>query len=339
MMKQPKLHRWADKCTEILVFFIVIFSPWAFGTTESWSIWTINITSYGLGILLVLKWIIRRKSRFINKPYRITNKSSTKQKRERIILKTCTILIAVFMIFLLVYIITSAINARASFNLETKEYSYFDSFNRNLPHSYDANATWNIFWQYLGLVILFWSTRDWLDGGKIVGPQNFLNPRVKRLIFLICVNGGLVTLEGILQRTYYNNTSGKLLFLIEPTINYLNSSQFGPFAYRSNAASYSNLIWPLGIGLFIQMSHVNIHHGKFRIGSGTEIFLIPIIISMVCAPIISSSRAGAVLMLGLIIISSFLALFMNIGSIHSIMYAYFPFYRILYRVLFGLGNH
>ena len=31
---------------------MIIFSPWAFGTTESWSIWTMNIAGYALGALL-----------------------------------------------------------------------------------------------------------------------------------------------------------------------------------------------------------------------------------------------------------------------------------------------
>ena len=34
-MRQPKLHKWADKFTEILIYFMVLFSPWAFGTTST----------------------------------------------------------------------------------------------------------------------------------------------------------------------------------------------------------------------------------------------------------------------------------------------------------------
>ena len=52
-------YNFADNFTEILIFFIVIFSPWAFGTTEAWSIWTMNITAYALGFLLVIKIIFR----------------------------------------------------------------------------------------------------------------------------------------------------------------------------------------------------------------------------------------------------------------------------------------
>ena len=41
-MRQPKLHKWADKFTEILIYFMLLFSPWAFGTTQQWSIRTMK---------------------------------------------------------------------------------------------------------------------------------------------------------------------------------------------------------------------------------------------------------------------------------------------------------
>ena len=185
-MRQPKLHKWADKCTEILIYFMVLFSPWAFGTTEHWSIWTMNITAYGLGVLLVSKWIIRWSSGFRSWPSAPSkNEMSLRQHRLRLIHKTCTVLSAVLMMFLLGYILTSAINARASFNLETHEYTYFEGINKSLPHSYDAHGTWFLFWQYLGLIILFWSTRDWLAGVRSNRSSISLNPRLKRLLFLL----------------------------------------------------------------------------------------------------------------------------------------------------------
>ena len=154
------------------------------------------------------------------------------------------------MLLLLGYILTSAINARASFNLSTHEYTYFEGINKNLPHSYDAKGTWFLFWQYLGThyFVLVSSRLAELALGRLA-LQFRLNPRLKRLLFLICLNGGALALECILQRIYYGDYQGKLLFLIEPGINSGNLAQFGPFAYRSNAASYLNLIWPLGLGI------------------------------------------------------------------------------------------
>ncbi len=294
---------------------MVLFSPWAFGTTEHWSIWTMNITAYGLGVLLVSKWIIRWSTDFRPWPSEVPkNEISPRQHRLRLIHKTCTTLSAVFMILLLGYILTSAINARASFSLENRVYTYFEGINKSLPHSYDANGTWFLFWQYLGLIILFWSTRDWLAGARLTRSSIALNPRLKRLLFLICLNGGALALECILQRIYYGNYLGKLLFLIEPTIITHNTSQFGPFAYRSNAASYLNLIWPLSLGLFIQLGRENLDYRKRRIGNGSELLLIPCIILAASGPIISSARGGALVMVGLLILVAVSMMFLKVHS-------------------------
>ena len=51
-----------DGITEAVIYFMVIFTPWAFGTTENWSIWTANIAAYLLGGMLVVKWVIRWKT-------------------------------------------------------------------------------------------------------------------------------------------------------------------------------------------------------------------------------------------------------------------------------------
>ena len=85
--REPKLHKLADKLTEILIYFMVIFSPWAFGTTEPWSIWTMNITAYALGILLVTKWITRLATKYNPNPEPEKNVLSPKQKRLRLIQK------------------------------------------------------------------------------------------------------------------------------------------------------------------------------------------------------------------------------------------------------------
>ena len=87
------------------------------------------------------------------------------------------------------------------------EYSYFEGINKNLPHSYDSRGTWFLFWQYLGLIILFWSVRDWLAGARPSRSSISINPRLKRLLFLICLNGGALALECILQRMKQRLTS------------------------------------------------------------------------------------------------------------------------------------
>ena len=64
-IEEPTSHKIAEKITEILIYFIVIFSPWAFGTTQQWSIWIINIANYLLGFLIIAKWAIRIVNKYL----------------------------------------------------------------------------------------------------------------------------------------------------------------------------------------------------------------------------------------------------------------------------------
>ena len=96
---EPKLHKFADKLTEILIYFMAIFSLWAFGTTESWSIWTMNITAYTLGCLLITKWTVRWTAKYIPNPAPSKEELCLKQNRLRLIQKACTIILAGSMIY------------------------------------------------------------------------------------------------------------------------------------------------------------------------------------------------------------------------------------------------
>lgn len=296
--KKPPILKLADKLTEVLIYFIIIFSPWAFGTSEVWSTWTMNISAYLLGLILVTKYLIGDNpiyNPWQKKSFKIEN---IKQKRLKLTHKTCNIILFSSIILLLIYIMISAINARALFDFETKEYVYFTEFKEFLPHSYNAKATWFVFWQYLGLTIFFVATKNWLDGANKDSQQILINKRLKKLLIIICLNGGLLAFQSITQRFYFDNY-GKLLFFVEPTINKANILQFGPFAYRSNACSYFNLIWPISIALFTELIRENQLHKKIRFGKSSEVILIPASILMLSCPIISSARGGALVMLGL----------------------------------------
>ena len=332
---EPVLHKLADKLTEILIYFIAIFSPWAFGATEPWSIWTINISACLLGMLLLFKWILRSIYKYTtnNKIYKLDLNSN--QTRIKNIHKICNILLNASLLMLIAYIATSATNARASFDLETKEYTYFNEFRNFLPHSYDANASWILFWQFLGLLILYFSVTDWIDSAKC-NKHISINPRIKKIIYLLCINGGVIALEAILQRINFEEGKGKLLFLLEPNLNSQNITQYGPFAYRSNAASYLNLIWPISIGFFIHLSNQRVNFNKKRIGNASELILIPCIILMASGPIISSSRGGVIIMLILAILIGLLITMAYKRSIFIILTTIFMFTScLLIAYIFG----
>src|ERR1035437_9762214 len=54
-----QFYRLCEDLTEPLIYFMVVVGPWAFGTTQSWSIWLMNGTGYLLGLLLAGKLAIR----------------------------------------------------------------------------------------------------------------------------------------------------------------------------------------------------------------------------------------------------------------------------------------
>src|SRR6266480_2922938 len=56
--RTPSAYRICDGITESALYFMIVFAPWSFGTTERWSIWTMNIAGYALGeLLLVKRWV------------------------------------------------------------------------------------------------------------------------------------------------------------------------------------------------------------------------------------------------------------------------------------------
>ncbi len=272
----PGSYRICDGFSEAIIYFIIIFNPWAFGTTQEWSIWTMNIASYGLGFLMICKWIIKKKTGF--HPPRwdedrgaLSEEEFRKRKRR----SKLVVRIAIGLTgLILIWCVVSWINARADFHYTFDKHQFrFEYFNNSiswLPHTYAKSLTEKAIWEYLGYALFFWALRDWLLGKTLkevhgslaigsrgrsasqagirstTGPGG-LSTRTHRLLWILCINGALVALEGILQRL---SGTDKLLWLIQPTINKYNLAQFGPYAYRSSAAQFYNLIWPICLGFW-----------------------------------------------------------------------------------------
>jgi O-antigen ligase len=201
------------------------------------------------------------------------------------------------------------VNARATFHRDELSFAYHRCIEW-LPHSLDSGRTWLAFWTYLGLACSFWAIRDWLLGktqdeeraerrkaqlgGDGSGP--LLPARLRRLLWVLAVNGGLLGVEGIAQRL---QGSGKLLFLVRPRVNPDAVTQFGPYAYRANAAQYFNLLWPACLGFWWTLNH---SRGTRRSAHHLLLFFAAI---MAACPIISTSRAGAVVAVGIIALAAF----------------------------------
>lgn len=303
-----QLYRICDDLSGMLIFPMLVFSPWAFGTTQHWSIWTMNIAGYSLGILLLIKVFIRGTKGYTALRWdNFSSHSLTKTHHRHPVARLLTRSLAGLTLAVLAFCLISALNARSTYNPIARLFEYHRCL-AWLPHSLDSHRTWFTFWTYLGLAGSFWAIRDWLlgmtpaeeravrGGGEsdFGGPSRLLPGRLRQLLWLLCLNGALLGLECIIQRA---SGSSKLLFLVQPLVNPEGVTQFGPYAYRGNAADYFNLLWPVCLGFWWTLQRA----GGQRFKSHHVLLFCAVI--MAACPIISASRGGALVAAGILILS------------------------------------
>ena len=319
-----QLYRFCDVLTEPLIYFMAVFGPWAFGTTQSWSIWVMNSAAYVLGLMLVGKLAIRwlkgyRPARWGTNSLNSKVQSLESEGQMRVsagnwlgfpTASRLTAVVAGLTIAILAYCFVSALNARATAHKGELGFDYWNSFIPWLPHSLDSSRSWPVFWSYLGLACAFWAVRDWLLGKSddeeraelrrtLPGERGlayFLPARLRRLLWVLAVNGGLLGLEGIAQRL---EGSGRLLFLVKPRVNPDAVTQFGPYAYRANASQYFNLLWPVCLGFWWTLSRSRgLRRKAYQLVLGCCII-------MAACPMISTSRGGALVTAGIAVLAAF----------------------------------
>jgi O-antigen ligase len=344
-----QLYRVCDDLSGMLIFPMLVFGPWAFGTTETWSIWTMNIAGYALGVLLLVKVFIRGPKGYTALRWEnYSSHSATKTRHRHPLARVLTRSLAGLTLAVLAFCLVSALNARSTYNPVTRLFEYHRCL-AWLPHSMDGHRTWFAFWTYLGLAGSFWAVRDWLLGMTLAeerairgggndlakpswpveysrsasighssallhGPSpveysrsasvrdslallhraRLLTGRLRQLLWLLCLNGALLGLESIIQRA---SGSSKLLFLVQPLVNPEGITQFGPYAYRGNAADYFNLLWPLCLGFWWTLQRA----GGTRFRSHQLLLFCAVI--MAACPIISSSRGGALVAAGILTVA------------------------------------
>jgi O-antigen ligase len=331
--RDVQLYRVCEDLTEPLIYFMVVFSPWAFGTTQSWSIWLMNGAGCLLGLLLAGKLAIRwlkgyRPPRWggevqspksgVQSPEskvrigEIEDQGQGTERRRgwRATASGLTGILAGLTVAILVYCFISALNARATAHRADLGFDYYNSFIRWLPHTLDSSRSWPAFWSYFGLACAFWAVRDWLLGKsegeeraerRLAQPSGdssvpLLPARLRRLLWLLAVNGGLLGLEGIAQRL---EGSGKLLFLVKPRVNPGADTQFGPYAYRANASQYFNLLWPVCLAFWWTLNR------SFGFKRKAYHLVLVCCIVMAACPIISTSRGGALVTVGIAVLAAF----------------------------------
>ena len=301
-----------EMLTGVLVCAMLVFGPWAFGTTESWSIWTLNVGGYLLGSLLAMKLVIRsgKELGFLIaghkslSPLRAGKDSSDNPPWPRWALAAMTVAI-------LAYCATAGINGSATFNASSGGFEYH-RFVRWLPHSLESHSTWAMFWRLLALACSFWAVTDWLSSGPVERPPALrsvdspgpgvthqMAPRLRLFLWTLIISGGLLGVLGIVQR---ESNSSKLLFLVRPDIHQSADTQFAAYAYRANAAQYFNLVWPVALGFWWL-------HRSRSTGMGPRWYLLLLCtVVMAACPIVSTARGGALAALTMLAAVTFVLL-------------------------------
>lgn len=303
-----QFYRLCDALSGVLIFTMLVFSPWVFGTTQVWAIWTMNWAGYALGLLLLAKLFIREVKGYPALRWEhFSKRSGPHSGGRRASARLPARVLAVLTLVLLAYCLTSALNAGATYHPETRLFEYHP-YLRWLPHSFDSHRTWFFFWMYLGLAGSFWAVQDWLTGmsagEEIVARRRTesgfsslsgrLPFRLRALLWVLCLDGALLGVEAIIQRA---SGAHQLLFLVQPLVNPEGVAQFGPYAYRSNAAQYFNLLWPLCLGFWWTCQR----GGGLRSGLHHVLLLCAAI--MAACPVISSSRGGALVAAAMMIVA------------------------------------
>ncbi len=311
-----QLYQFCDDVTGLLVYSMIVFGPWAFGTTQRWSTWVMNVSGYVLGLLLAGKLAVRSKGYRPSRWDELSSRPDGDPGARWFSFSGITATLAGLTIAILLYCLVSAINARSTYHAADLSFIYHDCI-RWLPHSLDSTRTWLAFWDYLGLACAFWAVRDWLLGKsdaevRIVRQKPgtgasdtalFFPARLRRLLWVLAVSGGLLGMEGIIQRMA---KSESLLFLVRPRDSWNSwipwDAQFASYAYRANAAQYFNLLWPVILGfwwtLHLSRGFKRRSHHWLLVGG----------VIMAACPIISTSRGGALISAGLVVMAAFFLL-------------------------------
>ncbi|HOY60116.1 MAG TPA: hypothetical protein PK640_18510, partial [Verrucomicrobiota bacterium] len=306
---------------------MVLFSVWAVASMPAWAVWTMNGAGYALGLLLATKRLTSRVTGY--EPARWDEGAARWPMR----------LLGALTMVLVLWCLISALNPRAIVDLAQLRLDLREGTIPWLPHSCDAPSSWFAFWQYLGLACGFWAIRDWLLGktrrerhdrepspgsaspnsdlrtpiSELRSPNRHrpvaevLPARLKRLLWVLCLNGAAVAVVGILQRL---SGTTKLLWAFEPVHAGINRTQFGPFDYYANAAQYLNLLWPVCLAFWWYLHHARRSSVRraVRAGDSPHILLLPAAFLLFGAAIFAGSRGGALVAFALFIVSAGLVL-------------------------------
>ncbi len=116
-----QLYRICDDLSGMLIFPMLVFGPWVFGTTQPWAIWTMNFAGYALGILLLVKIFIRGPKGYTALRWEnYSTHSATKTRHRHPLARLLARSLAGLTLAVLAFCLVSALNARATYDPDTR---------------------------------------------------------------------------------------------------------------------------------------------------------------------------------------------------------------------------
>lgn len=276
-----------DFVSKVLIYFAFIWGPWAFGSTQPWSVRVLYCIGMLLGAISALRWLIKCWSSFYDRPLGRSQAFGNKYNNEtwlKLALLSGTVL-------LLLYNLTALVNCRAECRLWSLEYRECFLW---LPHSYCRQQTVSDLKFYIALAGFFWGVRDWLQSRGVY--RDGMPERMQNLLWWMSLNGGVLAFVALLQHFTEQN---RLLWLVEPGIIKNYKLQFGTFAYHANGAQYFNLIWPVSLSLWLywQLRQAARCAVSRVVNKRRLTLLLSSVFLMILCPIISLSRGGVVVLI------------------------------------------
>ena len=296
--RTPAAYRIADTLSGILILALVVFAPWAFGCTVAWAVHTVTVVGYTLGLLLVVKWIVRWREDY--NPDRWVEHGGPARWIVRVFASLTLLLLGI--------VLTAWLNGRANVvftdvgpALEYRERTPIPW----LPSSYDAvRSLWGLL-RYASWALIFWATRDWVTTKTRRERHDslegiFPTARVRQFLWTLCISSAVLALVAIAHRL--EGSSNKVLWLVKFPLMHESQAIWGSYPYRANGAQYFNLVWPVCLGFWWSLRERSITSDQRRakLGNDPSMILLPCTVLLAACPILATSRGGVLITLGLL---------------------------------------
>jgi O-antigen ligase len=212
----------SEKVVEYGLYFLIIFTPFAFGTVEPWSIAIAEVVIFTIALAWGIRMVVRGEIRIEKTPFNL-----------------CWLLVLSFGLFQVLPLPLQVIRV-----LSPKAYVLY----QEMAIDSGLTASWRTLSLYpygtkvellrlLALALLFWVVANHLQTRQ----------QVDRAVRLIMAVGFLLAIFGVIQHLGGN---GKLYWVRELT---QGGNPFGPYVNRNHFAGYMEMVIPLSLGYLFAM--------------------------------------------------------------------------------------